>query len=70
MSKFSYLFNNDLVKKYIKENNMTIESFANFCGLKKEEIEKVVGSKYNVPLYIVVRLSRVTGIPYEDFFIF
>lgn len=67
MANFS--INVKIIKDYITNHNLSEEDFAKKCNISLDIIKKILKNQ-SVSLFYFVKISRMTGISYENLFIY
>ena len=68
--KESYKFNVKLIEDYMKKNNFNVESFAKRCRIDVIDLKAVLANNTkNAPLYAIIHIADVIGVPYINLFI-
>ena len=55
-----------LITEYMKKHNLTKESFAKLCRFTLEEVDLILKNSVRVPLYQLVRISKIMQVKYEN----
>ena len=55
-----------LSTEYMKKHNLTKESFAKLCRFTLEEVDLILKNSVRVPLYQLVRISKIMQVKYEN----
>lgn len=55
-----------LITEYMKKHNLTKEGFAKLCRFELEEVELILKNSAKVPLYQLVRISKIMQVKYEN----
>ena len=67
MANFS--INVEIIKDYMTNHNLSEEDFAKKCNISLDIIKKILNNQ-TVSLIYFVKISRITGIRYENLFIY
>ena len=67
MANFS--INVKIIKDYMTNHNLSEEDFAKKCNISLDIIKKILKNQ-SVSLFYFVKISRMTGISYENLFIY
>ena len=62
-------FNVKLIYDFLEKKNLSMEEFSKYYCFDIEILKKILKNERNIPLYNIVKLSRITNIDYENFFI-
>lgn len=65
----SYSINADLILKTLKAKNFTVESFVKFACIPLDDFQKILNNNQHLPLWYLVKISRLLNINYENLFI-
>lgn len=58
-----------LIYDFLEKKNLSIEQFSKYYCFDIEILKKILKNERNIPLFYIVKLSRITNIEYEKFFI-
>ncbi len=67
--KYIYCFNTTIIEIYMKKQNLTKEEFAKKYYFNLADLEKILKNDRHIPLYQIVKLSRIMSVAYEDLFV-
>lgn len=55
------LINKDLIINYIKDNNISIESFCTLCDIHKDTLTSVVNFHEDIPIEVCKNICNLIG---------
>lgn len=61
-------FKIELIKNYIKENNLTVNKFCKICNVKKHVYYKILHNKLNFDANNIFRIARILEIQVHEIF--
>lgn len=62
----AFVINVKLIEEYMKKHNLTKESFAKLCRFTLEEVDLILKNSIRVPLYQLVRISKIMQVKFEN----
>ena len=62
-------FDVKLIYDFLEKKNLSMEEFSKLYSFDIEILRKILKNERNIPLYNIVKLSRIMNIDYEKFFI-
>ena len=62
----AFVINIKLIEEYMKKHNLTKEEFAKFCRFTLEEVDLILKNSVRVPLYQLVRISKIMQVKFEN----
>lgn len=65
----NFSINVKIIKNYMTNHNLNEEAFAKKCNIDINVIKKILKNQ-DVALIYMVKISRITGINYEELFIY
>lgn len=65
----NFSINVKIIKDYMTNHNLREEDFAKKCNISLDIIKKILKNQ-SVSLFYFVKISRMTGISYENLFIY
>ena len=68
-SKIVIEFNVEIIYDFLEKKNLSIEQFSKYYCFDIEILKKILKNERHIPLFYIVKLSRITNIDYEKFFI-
>ena len=69
MKNTKSIINVDLIKKYIKTNNLTLNKFCKHCGVKYWTLKKILDNKINISFNDIAKIAFFMNLEIKDIFI-